>query len=158
IPNLDKSEYLDRNPELMVPSPIEDVSDHGQPAKVYPITIRPEHQMLTGAGRMTSGSVLSVYLGGLFSLEESTVSFVAEPAHNVVHRDIWLDHGVTFRTSRIDEESEFLASTDSWFRPVNFYVGPDGALYVIDYYRKVIEHPEWMSEEATQAGDLYEGR
>src|SRR5262249_6256715 len=34
-----------------------------------------------------------------------------------------------------------LASTDNWFRPVNLCVGPDGALYVLDFYREVIETP-----------------
>jgi len=42
---------------------------------------------------------------------------------------------------------EFLASTDSWFRPANFTIGPDGALYLVDYYREGIEHPEWTAGE-----------
>src|SRR5690606_34549146 len=45
----------------------------------------------------------------------------------------------------------------SWFRPVNMYVGPDGALYVLDYYRQIIEHPEWMAEEVVNSGALYNG-
>jgi putative heme-binding domain-containing protein len=40
---------------------------------------------------------------------------------------------------------------------VNFYVGPDGALYVMDYYRLMIEHPEWMSTEAQNSKDLTKG-
>src|SRR5690606_30269720 len=47
---------------------------------------------------------------------------------------------------------------DSWFRPVNHYVGPDGALYIVDYYRRYIEHPEWMDEEVVNSGGLYEGK
>jgi putative heme-binding domain-containing protein len=35
------------------------------------------------------------------------------------------------------------------------YVGPDGALYVVDYYRQIIEHPEWMGKEVIESGDLY---
>ena len=42
--------------------------------------------------------------------------------------------------------------------PVNMYIGPDGALYVVDYYREIIEHPEWMSEAAVNSGKLYNGR
>ena len=49
-----------------------------------------------------------------------------------------------------------MTSTDAWSRPVNMYVS-DGALYVLDYYRRVIESPEWMSEEAIKAGNLYDG-
>ena len=50
------------------------------------------------------------------------------------------------RQHRADDEkdSEFLASTDNWFRPVQARTGPDGALYVVDMYRFVIEHPRWI--------------
>ncbi|MCW3110113.1 MAG: dehydrogenase, partial [Segetibacter sp.] len=47
--------------------------------------------------------------------------------------------------------------TDAWCRPVQFYTGPDGALYVIDYYREIIEHPEWMSDSVNKSGALYHG-
>ena len=43
--------------------------------------------------------------------------------------------------------AEFLASTDNWFRPTMTKTGPDGALYVADIYRLVIEHPEWIPQE-----------
>ena len=75
-----------------------------------------------------------------------------------MHRDIWKPSGATFRARRARENVEFLASTDNWSRPVNFYIGPDGALYVIDYYRKVIEHPEWTSREVYESKDIYDGK
>jgi Iap family predicted aminopeptidase len=37
------------------------------------------------------------------------------------------------------------------------YIGPDGALYIVDYYRQIIEHPEWMGEEVVKSGKLYNG-
>ena len=40
-----------------------------------------------------------------------------------------------------EQKVEFLASTDNWFRPVQFANGPDGCLYIADMYREVIEHP-----------------
>ena len=40
---------------------------------------------------------------------------------------------------------------------MNFYVGPNGALYVIDYYRRVIEHPEWTSREVYESEAIYHG-
>src|SRR5207247_10829050 len=52
---------------------------------------------------------------------------------------------------------EFLGSTDGSFRPVFTMVGPDGALYVVDYYHKVIEHPEWIPPEKMNEADLYAG-
>jgi len=64
-----------------------------------------------------------------------------------VHSNVWSEAGSTYVAKRLEDGIEFLASTDSWFRPVNFYIGPDGALYLVDYYRPMIEHPEWTSSQ-----------
>ena len=51
------------------------------------------------------------------------------------------------------------AAADAWFRPVFLSIGPDGALYVVDYYRPRIEHPEWTSSELQKdPSPMYEGR
>ena len=42
---------------------------------------------------------------------------------------------------------EFPASTDSWFRPATVTTGSEGALWVVDMYRLVIEHPEWIDDQ-----------
>ena len=149
--------YLSRNPHLRVARPWQDMSDHGNPAKVFPITVRPRFEILSNAGQFTSACGLTLYLGGKFPPAFENVSFVAEPVHNLVHRDVWESRGATFTARRAHEEREFLASTDRWFRPVNFYVGPDGALYLLDYYREVIEHPEWTSAETYESEELYDG-
>ena len=150
--------YIARNPALVVPSAIEQVPDYKQPADVFPITSNPEFQLLTDVGVMTSASGLTWYLGDLFPEPYRHVAFVAEGAHNLVHALSVRDQGVTFKGSRLLEGREFLASTDAWFRPVNLYVGPDGALYVIDYYRKILEHPEWLDDATARSGDLAAGR
>ncbi len=59
---------------------------------------------------------------------------------------------------RADEEKEFLSSTDNWFRPAQFANAPDGALYVIDVYREVIEHPASLPPEIKKHIDLTSGR
>jgi mono/diheme cytochrome c family protein len=43
------------------------------------------------------------------------------------------------------KEREFLASTDERFRPVNASMGPDGCLYVVDFYRGVIQHKRFLT-------------
>ncbi|MBI3666372.1 MAG: dehydrogenase, partial [Acidobacteria bacterium] len=150
--------YLQRNPDLLISSAMQDISDHGAAAVVFPITVRPEFQMLTDVGQFTSACGLTLYLGGAFPSGFDHSSFVAEPAHNLVHRDDWSQAGPSFLVRRAQERVEFLASTDSWFRPVNFYVGPDGALYLLDYYRRIIEHPEWMATHTHHSKDLYAGQ
>ena len=139
--------YLQRNPDAPLSWGMADISDHGEAAKVFPITERPTFELLTEAGEFTSACSVTPYTGDVFDGEYLRSTFVAEPVHNVVHRDVIERDGGGFRARRGSEGREFLASTDAWFRPVSFYVGPDGALYVIDYYRKRIEHPEWTATE-----------
>jgi putative membrane-bound dehydrogenase-like protein len=140
--------YLNRNPDLPVFAAMQQIPDHGAAAKVYPITLHPRFELLTEVGQFTSACGITFYRGSLF---------VAEPVHNLAHQDLLAGTGATFIAKRAHADVEFLASTDAWFRPVNFYVGPDGALYVMDFYRLVIEHPEWMSTEAQKSQDLTKG-
>ena len=153
------AEYLSRNPRLLVARSTSFIPDHGNAAEVFPITETPDRQLLTDVGVMTSACGLVVYTGGAFPKEfNAHTTFVAEPVSNIVHVDRLKQAGSTFVASRVDAGREFLASTDMWFRPVNLYIGPDGALYVVDYYREIIEHPEWLSDEVINSGNLYNGR
>lgn len=151
------SRYLDRNPDLLVTDATESLSDHGSAAQVFPITTNPNPQLLTDVGEITAACGITFYQGGAFPSKFNNVSFVAEPAHNLVHADRLQDDGATFVASRLRPNTEFLASTDAWFRPVNMKIGPDGALYVTDYYRQIIEGPEWLSDEVLESGDIFNG-
>lgn len=151
--------YLKRNPDQFVGDATESLSDHGEACEVYPITKNPEHQLLTDVGVITSACGITAYQGGAFPGKfNEDITFVCEPVSNIVHADHLKDNGASFIASRVLEHQEFLASTDAWFRPVNMYIGPDGALYVVDYYREIIEHPEWMSKSEIESGKLYNGR
>jgi putative membrane-bound dehydrogenase-like protein len=147
--------YLERNPHLALPSAMHEFSDHGN-SNIVPITQGAHYDLLTEAGQFTSACGLTLYHGGAFPEAFDGSSFIAEPVHNLVHRDIIRPDGATFVGSRAQDGVEFLASGDAWFRPVNFYVGPEGALYVIDYYRPYIEHPEWASSDMQARPELFE--
>ncbi len=149
--------YLKRNPDLLIPSAMQNISDHGSNARVYPINRNLRVEMLTEFGEFTSACGMEQYWGGAFPPQYNGVSFVNEPVHNLVHRDVLRDSRSTFVASRARDGVEFLASTDPWFRPVNLTVGPDGALYLLDYYREVIEHPEWTSTSVQSSQNLYNG-
>ncbi|WP_337042557.1 PVC-type heme-binding CxxCH protein [Emticicia sp. 17c] len=151
------AQYLKNNPNLLLANATQDISDHGNASEIYPVTENPNHQLLTDVGVITSSCGVTWYLGGAFGDKFREVTFVGEPVHNMVHADVIKQAGASFTASRLIEKAEFLASKDAWFRPVNFYIGPDGALYVIDYYRQIIEHPEWMSDEINKSGALYNG-
>ena len=150
--------YLKRNPDLLLRSAMQNVSDHGAAATVYAITRHAEFEMLSEPGQFTSACSLTFVPGGPLAAALGRSSLVAEPAQNLVHRDVWSPSGSTFVARRAQEGREFLAAADAWFRPVNFAAGPDGALYLVDYYRQLIEHPEWgVTHHHHDSPDLYRG-
>lgn len=150
--------YINRNKNLLIPNGRVYIPKSGKGFEIYPITENPDHQLLTDVGMMTSACGITWYNGGIFPSEYNHSIFTAEPVHNMIHVDRIVDKGATFESINLLENREFLASKDSWFRPVNHYIGPDGAIYVLDYHRKVIEHPEWLSDEVINSGDLYAGK
>ncbi|MCU0879458.1 MAG: c-type cytochrome [Pirellulaceae bacterium] len=140
--------YLRRNPHVAPPPNKRQVSVSPGAAPVYPRSVTlARFNDENKANRFTSACSQIVYRDDLLGPEFAGNSFVCEPVHNLVHRELMSPAGTTF-TSRPDEVgSEFLASTDSWFRPSMCRTGPDGALWVADMYRFVVEHPKWIPEE-----------
>ncbi len=101
------------------------------------------------ANRLTSACGPEIYRDELLGSEFYGNAFVCEPVHNLVRRAVLVPNGISYTTHRAADEatSEFLASTDNWFRPVEVRTGPDGALWVVDMYRFVVEHPRWIPAE-----------
>jgi putative membrane-bound dehydrogenase-like protein len=152
--------YLRRNPHLPPPDPRVPVSVAPGAAPVFPISrTLPRFNDLHTANRFTSACSPIVYRDDLFGAAFIDNTFICEPVHNLVHREVMTPRGTTFTSRRaLDEErSEFLASSDNWFRPTMARVGPDGALWVADMYRHVIEHPEWIPREWQKRLDLRAG-
>lgn len=103
-----------------------------------------------------------VYGGDAFFESYRGNYFVGDVAGNLVHRDVLIpsDSSPVFIAAKPGNEKtneEFLASTDPWFRPVNFCVGPDGYLYIIDMYRQHIEAPFAIPEDLRREMDFMNG-
>lgn len=90
--------------------------------------------------RHTSVCTPLVYRGNTLPAEMYGNALVADPASNLVSRILLREDGATLRASKAWPNAEFLASTDERFRPVYLSNAPDGALYVVDLYRGVVEH------------------
>lgn len=86
-----------------------------------------------------------VFNSNVFGKEYYNNVFVAEPAGNLIKRDILTFHADSTTGKEAYHDKEFLASDDERFRPVNLYVGPDGALYVLDMYRGIIQHKTYLT-------------
>jgi mono/diheme cytochrome c family protein/glucose/arabinose dehydrogenase len=80
-----------------------------------------------------------VYRGDRLPSELYGNVFVADPAANFVSRIVLSDDGTTLRARKAYDNAEFLASTDERFRPVYISNAPDGALYIVDFYRGIIQ-------------------
>ena len=124
----------------------------GDASRVYPLTSAWTTSTLH-AGQFTAACGVTIYSGDLSGETYQGNSFTCEPTGNLVHRDVIQPAGATFIARTASERAEFLASRDEWFRPVNLANGPDGALYVVDMYRAVIEHPEWVPDELKHRPD-----
>jgi putative membrane-bound dehydrogenase-like protein len=146
-----------RNPHYASPDPRHTLEPE---TRVYPASITfARFNDLSMANQVTSANSPTPYRDELFGPWFATSLFVSEPVHNVVHRMVLEPDGVTFRGRRGPNGSgrEFLASSDNWFRPTMLKTGPDGALWVADMYRAVIEHPEWIPDDWEKRLDLRAG-
>lgn len=72
-------------------------------------------------------------------------AFVCEPAGHLLRRIVLRDGDGAMAGSNAYDQAEFLASTDERFRPVHAFGGPDGGLYVVDMYRGVIQHKNFVT-------------
>lgn len=82
---------------------------------------------------------VEIVTGDQFPTEYQGNYFSGNVMTSRVNRNSPIYHGSTIIAK---EESDFLSSTDSWFRPVDIQLGPDGALYIADFYNKIIGHYE----------------
>lgn len=86
-------------------------------------------------------------------------AFIGDVGSNLVHRKqiSWNPDGPSAHRHPDESSREFLSSRDTWFRPVSFTSGPDGALYIADMYREFIEHPASLPPSLKSLMDLDSG-
>ena len=152
--------YLKRNPHFAAPDTRKHVPAVPGAAPVFPTSrTLARFNDFHAANRFTSACSPMIYRDELLGEAFVGNAFVCEPVHNLVHREVVRRDGASFRSERAadERESEFLASRDNWFRPVMARTGPDGALWIADMYRLVIEHPEWIPKATQEQIDLRGG-
>lgn len=168
--------YLNRNPSFVASGAIRSIGAEGAAAPVFrrspPEPWRivrtarrnadpkfaglPQSEKVA-AGFFTSATGVTIYRGGAYSEEFRGNAFIGDVGANLIHRKILTPNGASFIAKRADEMTEFVSSTDNWFRPVNFVNAPDGTLFVLDMYRETIEHPASIPEDIKAEVDLESG-
>jgi putative heme-binding domain-containing protein len=110
----------------------------------YPAIAWPEqaYVQIDLVGQFTAAAGCAVYEGGAWPDKWRYAYFTGEPTLNIVHQQFVRPDGVSYSTEKETgrEETEFIRSSDLWFRPIETRVGPDGALYVVDFYNQAVIH------------------
>ncbi len=169
--------YAARNPAFNPPSSRVSIAVDGPSAEVFRLSpdepwrvIRTKWRVsglvagpIEGGGRasgyFTSATGITIYRGNALPEEFVGDAFIADCGSNLLHRKKVRPDGVGLKAERPADEKtvEFLASTDNWFRPVQMANAPDGALYIADMYREIIEHPWSLPPGIKQFLDLNSG-
>lgn len=169
--------YARRNPFLQPMPALVDIPTDGPAAEVFRLSpeepwrvIRTHWRvsgqvpgMVEGGGRasgyFTGATGGTIYRGNAFPKEFVGDAFIGDAGGNLVHHKKVDVSGIQPVATRPADEAgmEFVASKDTWFRPVQFANAPDGTLYILDMYREVIEHPWSIPEAIKQHLDLNSG-
>lgn len=142
--------YYARNPNLKTQKGIFEQVDPNR--EVWPVRITPgvnRRAHLNDDGYLNSFTAACaplVYRGDAYPREFDGNLFIAEPAGNLVRRTVVEEDERGFVSGHnAYEKAEFLASTDERFRPVNLYTAPDGTLYILDMYRGILQHRQFVT-------------
>ena len=166
--------YLTRNPDAATPRLEVATGDK----RVYPLAPahpwrqkRAEHPEYNkfyrdryGAGDSDAGGWFTSACSPLI-YEDSALPglqgqyFVCEPSGNIIHRALIKPDGsiLTLHRAPGEEKSEFAATSDSWSHPMNLTHGPDGSIWVVDYYREIIEDYSAIPRHLQQQYGVYAG-
>ena len=166
---------LGRNPDYPAPPGRESIAVEGPQAEVFRVSpVEPWRVLRTrlrasgivpgiveGGGRpagyFTSATGITVVRGDAVG-DLRGMLVMGDVGSNLVHRKRLRPHGSGVRAERVDVGHELIASRDIWFRPVQFANGPDGALWIVDMQREVIEHPKSLPPGIKEHLDLTSGR
>ncbi|MFK8111842.1 MAG: PVC-type heme-binding CxxCH protein [Rubripirellula sp.] len=143
-------EAIDRDPLLAARDAIHDVGLAAEKSKIVSIA-----QAWT-TSNLHSGqfsAACGVFAPGIEDAQGEWL-LACEPTAYLVQRQRLQPSGSVWRSDREADETEFLASRDSWFRAVDATAGPGRAVYIVDMARAVIEHPDFMPTELKTRPDL----
>lgn len=141
--------------DLIGPLSAQALSSGGRP---HPATGAQQRRGRATAAWFSEVSAMTVYRGTLFPAEYQNDIFVADARAGVVRRYKLSGEGperMAFRPA--GDKTEFLTSTNAWFRPVHLTVGPEGALYVVDLHREFVDRAEELPARLQEQARLRRG-
>jgi putative membrane-bound dehydrogenase-like protein len=144
------------NPHLASEA-VREIADPADDGRVFPISPQPQTFNRESTSYYNALCGLTIFRGDALGESYRGNAFVGESLTNLVHRRVLESAGPTYVSRRGERGKEFLASSDPWFHPVYFATGPDGGLYVVDFYRRWVEHPQFVPESMREQVAWQEG-
>jgi putative membrane-bound dehydrogenase-like protein len=137
-------EALTQNPLVDLGPGYTDAAPSGADSRVAAVA-KTNATAISHTGTHTSACGLTIFRGDLLGSEADGDAFTCEPvSHAVVRRRPEARGGGFWSTHPEPEGSEFVASGQTWFRPVFTATAPDGSLWIVDFCRASVEHPDYM--------------
>ncbi len=93
-------------------------------------------------GDFTAGAGAVIYDGGSWPAEYNGDYFTTECTINIITHQRLTPQGSSYSAAKLPgrEQTEFIRSKDMWWRPIEVRTGPDGAVYVGDFYNQAVIH------------------
>ncbi|MGH7946663.1 MAG: PVC-type heme-binding CxxCH protein, partial [Opitutaceae bacterium] len=126
---------------------------HGTPGNPYAFGFF-DHMATKGDGKRFS-QAFCIYDGDLMARELGGRIIAPNSLHNMVYVSRRVPDTSTFRA---EDEAPLLKSSDRWFRPVDVKVGPDGAVYLADWYDTRLSHVRPVDDWSKKDGRIYRVR
>ena len=129
---------------------VRDTAPAGASPQVFPISPPPAQFNGERADHYNALCGLTIFRDQALGSEYLNDAFVCESLTNLIlHRKL-TPEGAIYVSNHKNPPQAFLASSDPWFHPVFLATGPDGGLYVADFYRQYVEHPRYVASETAR--------
>jgi putative membrane-bound dehydrogenase-like protein len=126
--------------------------NRGRPVARADLPDRAPLMQIDQVGHYSAGCAAAVYEGGAWPKEYNGTVWMSEPILDIVHHEKLVLDGAFYRGELLLENKEWLRSSDHWFCPIDISFGPDGAMYILDFYTPVVAHNDTRGPQHSKSG------
>ena len=114
--------------------------------------VRVPYMQIDQVGGYSSATASTVYEGGAWPAEWNRTVFCTEPILDIIHFEKLLPAAPNIVSEMTIPDREWLRARDFWFFPVDVQFGPDGAMYVLDFYNPIVAHSDSRGPKHSKSG------